>query len=775
MSSRSQSQARQLPVPENKTKQDVSFGSKPGKPSGGRGGRGGGGRRRDPPNNYSSAPNPRRGPPPFRGAGGGRGGGGARAKHQQPNHRGLETKYEAVTEADEFEVGSVFKSGSKKQSLNHLLNFQYTPRGNVAENNRRPRENRYSKQHKPVFRPTYSKEQYLQANCQFIVKSSGDYTVHQADPDIPVNWELIEQVHLKTSGTDPLSCPICLFPPTAGKISRCGHVFCWPCILHYLALSDDDYRKCPICYENIQKSDLKSVQVFQQESLATGKVIEMRLMKRERNSLFSVPVNHAGIENFPYVDDSVINQSLSKLVKATPEQVQDQILSRERRELEQQYREEKEQPESVFIKEALILLDSRADECLLLSPEVLSPNEPVSLCSPETDDINVPLETIKVGELQPVMDPFNNLEDVLNSLENVELNEDAQGKKVSKEDLSGAKGSRQRLTSSGSDVSSEGEEMAEDTAVTAEDLDISAVQPVNLESSASKLAPKSTFYFYQDTNGQLIFLHALNIQMLVHEFGSFENCPTTIRAKIVEMDSSTMTEDLRGRLRYLRHLPVSSSFEVAELDLSSIVGKQTMADFKDQIESRKRKRQRKQKAEKVREKRIRREEMRIMGRYPSPMARIESSYHYPKMGESETDGGSSLPRVSSSESLGSSVGSTSAWPAASSQQQHQAPGLNFARVTKKAPTTVAAPAVRPKPAQGMVQLGGPMLASRPRKDSEDEAEPEGYVPPPPTASLGDALAQALARADGSGGNKKKGKKFRGKPISLTSGPPRPVI
>jgi hypothetical protein len=57
---------------------------------------------------------------------------------------------------------------------------------------------------------------------------------HEADPDLLVDWNLIEQVRLRTSGSEPTSCPICLFPPTAAKISRCGHVFCWPCILHYL-------------------------------------------------------------------------------------------------------------------------------------------------------------------------------------------------------------------------------------------------------------------------------------------------------------------------------------------------------------------------------------------------------------------------------------------------------------------------------------------------------------------------------------------------------------
>ena len=38
-------------------------------------------------------------------------------------------------------------------------------------------------------------------------------------------------------------------------------------------------------------------------------------MKRERNSLFAVPVAHAGLEHVPSVEDSFLDRSLSKLVK----------------------------------------------------------------------------------------------------------------------------------------------------------------------------------------------------------------------------------------------------------------------------------------------------------------------------------------------------------------------------------------------------------------------------------------------------------------------------
>ena len=53
--------------------------------------------------------------------------------------------------------------------------------------------------------------------------------------------------------------------------------------------------------------------------------------------------------------------------------------------------------------------------------------------------------------------------------------------------------------------------------------------------------------------------------------------------------------------------------------------------------------------------------------------------------------------------------------------------------------------------------------AKPTKNDDSEPEPEDYDPPPPKASLGDFLAQAKM----TGNSNKKGKKFKGKTISLT--------
>jgi len=682
-----------------------------------------------------------------------------------------------VREEEEAEFGSIFNPGCRKLNLNHLLNFQYSPRGggrdgqgDVQGRRRGPNGGRVARgkgSFNNFIRPkSYTKSHYLQANCQFIVQSLGDYSLHLADPDTLVDWDRIEQVHLRAGGSSSTNCPICLCPPVAGKISRCGHVFCWPCVLHYLALSDDSSRKCPICDHQICRPELRSVILVPQPQFSTGDTITMKLMKRDRNSLLAVPAGDAVLQDFPAVNEEGIDRNFVKMLKATVGQVKRNIIARERRELEVQYEEDKDQPESCFIMEALALLDKRemeATEIEMLEGKVIKVKE--VMVKPKDSNIEKQEKSL-VTDCQTieksVVDPFAE-EDNLDDL--IEIGNDS-GEQITPTNpttiYNPPRGRpRSRYASGQSETSSEGEEMVEDiveTEVTAEDLEIEHTKTVAQE-------PRQTFYFYQSSDGQPIFLHALNVQMLVAEFGSLEVCPPSITATILEKDTATMTEELRDRLRYLRHLPVASSFEVTEMDIKDVLSKETLASFKDQVDRRRRKRKMKQREEQRRERKIKAEEQRMMG-FPGSMKRVESGMLIRDRKDSEEVTGEEFPTME-----GIDIGRN--------QEEGTSDGLSFANIAKTR-KFVPAP-VMPKSSStpsGWVSLG--QVSSRPgvtaKRQEDSEPEPEGYIPPPKPVSLGDTLAAALERVDvsiGGGRGKKKGRK--GKPILLTGGPPRPVL
>uniref|UniRef100_A0A7M4EAD0 E3 ubiquitin-protein ligase RNF10 n=1 Tax=Crocodylus porosus TaxID=8502 RepID=A0A7M4EAD0_CROPO len=231
-----------------------------------------------------------------------------------------------VAEAQRAEFSPAQFSGPKKINLNHLLNFTFEPRGQGGHLDGNGPGN-WGKRNKWGHKP-FNKELFLQANCQFVVSEDQDYTVHFADPDTLVNWDFVEQVRICSHEVP--SCPICLYPPTAAKITRCGHIFCWACILHYLSLSEKAWSKCPICYGSVHKKDLKSVVAMETRQYAIGDTITMQLMRREKGVLIALPKSKWMKVVQPIHLGNEQHSQYSKLLLASREQVLQWVILEEK-------------------------------------------------------------------------------------------------------------------------------------------------------------------------------------------------------------------------------------------------------------------------------------------------------------------------------------------------------------------------------------------------------------------------------------------------------------
>lgn len=192
------------------------------------------------------------------------------------------------------------------QSMNHLLSFTLPPRS------RPPLAGPARRSRRGASYTPFNKERYVNAQYRFLVKPTGDYTAYFADPDIYLNWADILQVVIPTSSAlagvassapitdqprepehEGAACPICLSPPTAPRMTKCGHVFCYPCILHYLTLKDDNnnkpaapalqpstqkWRRCPICWDAVYARDLKAVRWW--DARAAARQHELKLQEQ---------------------------------------------------------------------------------------------------------------------------------------------------------------------------------------------------------------------------------------------------------------------------------------------------------------------------------------------------------------------------------------------------------------------------------------------------------------------------------------------------------------
>jgi hypothetical protein len=405
-----------------------------------------------------------------------------------------------LTEADE--LNSVFNHGSKKQNLNHLLNFHYYS----AKESEDVRAGTFAKHgyHRSYSKKfNFNKEQYLQANCQFVVKADGyDYRKFLVSPDSLVEWSQI--VKILVSSSEPSQCPICLYPPKAAKMTRCGHIFCFACMLHYLSLSDKTWRKCPICYESVHLVDLKSTtSKHNHQSYKVGDLITMDLMTREKGSLFVSRADDVRASTgFSSFSDGEDNFTYSKLIMADNSESL-KIIEQERNELEFQLIEDgMDCPESIFVQQAMELLNTQQKQ------------------------LEEGIKASCSGGLNPAVAEF----------------------------VPAAKQEVVHLEEPSESHENHNELIDNDSNLTVNDIDIVPA------------APSKHFFYYQAPNAQNIFLHSINSRMLQQMFDSLDKSPQKITGRIVQIECCTMDEALRKRLKYLQHLPVSSVFEVVEIE-----------------------------------------------------------------------------------------------------------------------------------------------------------------------------------------------------------------
>lgn len=470
-----------------------------------------------------------------------------------------------------------YTPGNKRQNLNHLLNFYCTPRevdysysfgygGSSGGYTQRYAHNKKQK---------YNKEQFLQANFQFVIKASAKPKTDDS-PDTLIDWSLIEQINIQTP--EETQCPICLYPPIAAKITRCGHVYCWPCVLHYLSLSDKTWRKCPICYEAVHVEDLKSAAIMQQQTYNIGSEIIFQLMRRKKGSLYIERHNNLMPETlkekYPYVSGQADKKLFSKFLLAKRSDVAD-ILDREERELLSNVDESC--PEYVFIQQALELLKKR------------------QLLNKMADERDNDLEVGENSHLQ--------IETEVNDDKNVKVFE-------------------------------KNEEHA--TNDTAEIL----TKDNTLESITSAVVASTIkyYYFYQCEDGQNIYLHPLNVKMLQACYGGLAGGPAVIKAHILQKEHHSMDEDHRRKFTCLSHLPLTCQFIVVEIELlPPYITEEIMDAFRIDVLFRKKERQRRAREEREREKQINAINDRQMGKLIASTANINlsSAQEFPTCGFEE--------------------------------------------------------------------------------------------------------------------------------------------
>ncbi|KAJ6601270.1 hypothetical protein DFH09DRAFT_1127322 [Mycena vulgaris] len=466
---------------------------------------------------------------------------------------------------------------ASNQSLNHLLNFTLPPR-QIQPPPSLPRRSRKTGTHQGV----WNKERFVNAQYRFVMNPGGDYTVHFADPDIFFQWQDILQVIIPRSsalasaaasgertGQDEghTTCPICLSPPTAPRMTKCGHVFCFPCILHYLNTSENKWARCPICFDSVNEKQLKSVKWFdgpmylEEEpdgpvagSSSSGSVLDarfeaaprpgstmrMRLMQRPQITTLALPRSHTWPSDllpphqapFYFLPDVF---DYAKFMLATP---------------------------SYLVADLTQDLNELASERRILSGM--------------TDDLGVLFVDAADEKIQRQMAKATALEtpflreridkarrDQREIEERVAFRENRRKQEAALHSQAPAEIPQEFLALRSGPLPEPPEPPAQSGP---------RANPRQRRNVNPPPPSTSTYYYYQAASGLPLFLHPLDIKILLSHFSSYPAFPDAITIRVDAFSEGTVNDDLRKRCKYLAHMPDGADVVFVEADLAGVVG-----------------------------------------------------------------------------------------------------------------------------------------------------------------------------------------------------------
>jgi hypothetical protein len=125
-----------------------------------------------------------------------------------------------------------------------------------------------------------------------------------------------------------------------------------------------------------------------------------------------------------------------------------------------------------------------------------------------------------------------------------------------------------------------------------------------------------SYYFYMAANGRHVFLHPLDIRILLAKYTKYSLFPPQITLPVEAYVESSVDADLRKRCKYLAHLPEGSDVVFVETKLETIVDNEILQPFEQALKQRRSKRvekDRKDERARVKAEEIARERERELG------------------------------------------------------------------------------------------------------------------------------------------------------------------
>ena len=362
-------------------------------------------------------------------------------------------------------------------------------------------------------------------------------------------------------------------------------MFCFPCILHYLSTSDNKWARCPICFDSVNERQLKNVKWYDGPIDATdkflgemsssssssldstfetvpreGSSIRMRLIQRPQITTLALPRSSTWPSDllpphqapFYFLPDVF---SFSKFMLATPEYL-------------------------------VSCLNSDLDEIAAERHDLSATQDYLGLIFIEGAEERVREQIAKANALDT---PGLKAQIDKSKRDQREIEErsafHARHRKA--EEIAHASPAL-------SDAPAEFLALRSGGVITTPGVTAPEIRPGpqgrNQLRQRRNLNPPppstSTYYYYQAASGLPLFLHPLDIKILLSHFSDYSAFPDTITVRVDSFAEGTVNDDLRKRCKYLAYLPEGADVVFIEADLEGVVGAEGLKNFEGPLKMR---------------------------------------------------------------------------------------------------------------------------------------------------------------------------------------------
>ncbi|KAF3924456.1 hypothetical protein AA313_de0210191 [Arthrobotrys entomopaga] len=547
---------------------------------------------------------------------------GNKANHK--NHRRPAMKREDVV-AEAIAMTSSTLSRKGRTSITHLMDWSLPP---PRTQHGHHSHSRHGGRRNPAWGlgsgyHAVDKARYVNANYRFIVDPSGDYRPQSLDPDSTLPWTSILQI-LASSITQVASCPICLCDPVAPRMARCGHIFCLPCLIRYMASEEDPpksgqqtshhvnqqkqkWKKCPICHDSVYMNEVRPVKFYQGQEMAPpreGGDVTLRLMMRQPGSTLALPKDVASVvltspvtgrrrnstnqaeDSIPWHYTTDVTD-YARIMKGTKGYMQEEF-EREIAELEEQERVDE------------LMFGDETDWVKKAIGKIKSATEKIQDMPDKEEEKHEKLVGRELLE-QHLLEEAN-----ARAEQNAQRRPIVQQTEVEIPEM-------YLMTSSSAQNGIGFEQQATDTKPR-ESVPKTPTTPAPKSPTSHRMHkpidthdPTQPYFFYQSLPHS--YLSPLDIRILKVAFGSFAAFPSSVLPRVENFSMGHVVDDeLRKRARYLSHLPSGCEVAFLECDWTDIVPSEVLDKFAVDLERRRKKKKEKDNREERDRARAEREE-----------------------------------------------------------------------------------------------------------------------------------------------------------------------